>query len=72
MVRLCLKSLAMLVAWTGLLMIFTSAGGSLVMLSELLFAVCGAAYLLAHAGQLASRALGGNLRETRHPHDLAA
>jgi hypothetical protein len=43
--RFCLKSLGMLFVWTGLLMVFTSAGGSLPMLGTLLLVVCGAVSL---------------------------
>jgi hypothetical protein len=45
MTRFCLKSFGMLFIWTGLLMVFTSAGGSLLMLVTLLLVVCGVASL---------------------------
>ncbi len=72
MVGFCLKSVAMLLAWTGLLMIFTSAGGSLLMLSELLLAVSGSACLLAQARQIIGRMVGGGAREARRQGDLVA
>jgi hypothetical protein len=49
MVRFSVKSLGMLVVWTGVLMVFTSAGGSPSMLGALLLALCGGASLVAHA-----------------------
>lgn len=58
MVRFTLKSLGMLVVWTGLLMAFTSAGASPAMLGVLLLAVCGAASLATHARQGIARAPG--------------
>jgi hypothetical protein len=46
----------MLFVWTGLLMVFTSAGGSLPMLGGLLLAVCGLTSLAAYARQGIARA----------------
>lgn len=45
MTRFCLKSFGMLFVWTGLLMVFTSAGGSLLMLGALVLVVCGVSSL---------------------------
>ena len=58
-ISFCLKSFAMLFVWTGLLMVFTSAGGSLLMLGELLFVVCGVLSLAAPARQIIARAMSG-------------
>ena len=58
MVVFCLRSFGMLFVWTGLLMVFTSAGGSMLMLGGLLLAVCGAASLAAYARQGLARAPG--------------
>jgi hypothetical protein len=52
MIGLFFKSFAMLFVWTGLLMFFTSAGGSPLMLGELLLAVCGVLLLAARARQV--------------------
>jgi hypothetical protein len=48
----------MLVAWTGLLMVFTSAAGSPLVLGELLLAVCGTALLAAYFRRGVARAPG--------------
>lgn len=58
MVGFLVRSTGMLVVWTGLLMVFTSAGGSLLMLVVLAAAVCGAALLAAYA----RRGLAGTVR----------
>ena len=52
MIGLFFKSFTMLFVWTGLLMVFTSAGGSPLMLGELLLAVCGVLLLAARARQV--------------------
>lgn len=58
-ISFCLKSFAMLFVWTGVLMVFTSAGGSLLMLGELLFVVCGLIFLAARARHVIARAMSG-------------
>jgi hypothetical protein len=62
-----LRSFGMLFAWTGLLMVFTSAAGSPLMLGGLLLAVCGATSLAAHAGRGIARA-PGTIRAIRFRH----
>lgn len=49
----------MLFVWTGLLMVFTSAGGSLLMLGMLMLAVCGVASLAAVVRHGIARAASG-------------
>ncbi len=59
MIRFCLKSFGMLFVWTGLLMVFTSAGGSVLMLGALVLAVCGVASLATVARHGIARVGGG-------------